>query len=155
MTPLESSVIVSSSILLQMVACLFGPLIATRLPSQSWFNVVVVVLTTVGFLGCLSAPLDTVWLWGGVQGIGQGALTSIAITMIVLRSANAQVAAELSSMVQGVGYGLGALGPLLVGVLYTPVIGYAHVEIFLSGVGVAMLYFGYTSGRRRLVAARH
>jgi CP family cyanate transporter-like MFS transporter len=23
------------------------------------------------FLGCLSAPLDTVWLWGGVQGIGQ------------------------------------------------------------------------------------
>ena len=35
MTPLESSVIVSSSILLQMVACLLGPLIATRLPSQS------------------------------------------------------------------------------------------------------------------------
>jgi len=153
MTPLQSSVIVSSSILLQMVACLLGPLIATRLPNQSWFNVLVVVLTTVGFLGCLSAPLDTVWLWAGVQGVGQGALTSIAITMIVLRSANAQVAAELSSMVQGIGYSLGALGPLLVGVLYTPAIGYAHVEIFLSVVGVAMLYFGYTSGRRRLVAA--
>ncbi len=74
--------------------------------------------------------------------------------MIVLRSANAQVAAELSSMVQGVGYGLGALGPLLVGVLYRPAIGYAHIEIFLSVVGVAMLYFGYTSGRHRLVAAR-
>lgn len=73
MTPLQSSVVVSSSILLQIVACLLGPLIATRLPNQSWFNVVVVVLTTVGFLGCLSAPLGTVWLWAGVQGIGQGA----------------------------------------------------------------------------------
>ncbi|MBA1201014.1 MFS transporter [Pseudomonas capeferrum] len=154
LAPLESSLIVSSSILLQTATCLAAPLIATRLPNQSWFNVIVVLLTTIGFLGCLAAPIQSVWFWAGVQGIGQGALTSIAIAMIVLRSENAHVAAELSGMVQGIGYGVGALGPLLVGMLYKPSIGYAHVEIFLSAVGVALLYFGYTSGRPRFVSVQ-
>ena len=152
LAPLEASVIVCSSILLQTIACLAAPLIATRLPNQSWFNVVVVLLTTIGFLGCLSAPVQQIWFWAGMQGIGQGALTAIAITMIVLRSDNAQVAAELSSMVQGVGYGIGATGPLVVGLLYDPYMGFEQVECFLAAVGGALLYFGYTSGRRRFVS---
>ncbi|EJU0637228.1 CP family cyanate transporter-like MFS transporter [Gemmobacter caeni] len=150
----DTSLIVSVSILLQTAACLAAPIIATRLPNQSWFNMVVVTLTVVGFIGCLAAPLHSVWFWAGVQGVGQGALTSIAMAMIVLRSGDAHVAAELSGMVQGVGYGLGASGPLLVGLLYEPGGGYARVGGFLVAVGLALLCFGYLSGRQRLVSVK-
>lgn len=152
--PVTSSTIVCASILLQTLSCLAAPLIATRLANQSWFNVMVVSLATAGFLGCLVAPTQSVWLWAGVQGLGQGGLTSIAITMIVLRSENAHVAATLSAMVQSIGYGVGALGPLLVGLLYKPSASYVPVEVFFCVVGAGLLYFGYTAGRTRYVSAR-
>ncbi len=153
MASVEASLVVSTSILLQTAACLIAPIIAARLKNQSIFNIVVVLMTVVGLLGCLMVPIKAVWPWAIIQGVGQGALTSVAMTLIVLRSRNAHVAAELSGMVQGVGYGVGAFGPLVVGLLYNPTFGFSHVEIFMGAVGMAMLYFGYTSGRQRYVSA--
>jgi CP family cyanate transporter-like MFS transporter len=41
-----------------------------------------------------------------VLGLGQGGTFSLALTLIVLRSRDAHVAANLSSMAQGIGYTL-------------------------------------------------
>lgn len=148
----DASLIVSSSIFLQTIACFLAPVIATRLPHQSWFNVVVVLLTVIGFIGCLMAPLHTIWLWAVILGLGQGALTSIAMAMIVLRSENTHVAAQLSSMVQSVGFGFGAFGPLMVGLLYQSPGHFIKVEIFLACVALALIYVGFKAGQDRYVS---
>jgi CP family cyanate transporter-like MFS transporter len=62
-------------------------------------------------------PLSTVWLWAALQGIGQGGLIAAAMIVIVLRSRDPQVAAQLSSMAQCVGYLLADIGPLIVGMI--------------------------------------
>ncbi|MEA3090866.1 MAG: transporter, family, cyanate transporter [Caballeronia sp.] len=142
---------VSVSVMMQTIACLFAPMLASRLPDQRWLNVVVVVLAVGGFMGCLFAPLSSIWYWSVLQGIGQGALTSVALTLIVLRSENAHVAAQLSSMVQGVGYGVGALGPLLVGLLHGWTGGFGGVGALFILVGTLAVFVGMRAGRAMYV----
>lgn len=147
----HAGLVVSVSVILQTLTCLVAPGIAARLPSQRVLNAVVVVLAVSGFLGCLFAPLSMLWFWAVVQGIGQGALTSVALTLIVLRSKNAHIAAELSGMVQGVGYGVGAAGPLLVGVLHGWTGNFDSVGWMFAAIGVAAIVFGFLAGRARHV----
>jgi CP family cyanate transporter-like MFS transporter len=142
-----AGITVSVSVMMQTIACLFAPMLASRLPDQRWLNVVVVVLAVGGFMGCLFAPLSSIWYWAVLQGIGQGALTSVALTLIVLRSENAHVAAQLSSMVQGVGYGVCAVGPLLVGVLHGWTGGFGGVGALFLLVGTLAIYVGVRAGR--------
>nr|WP_312826883.1 MFS transporter [Brucella anthropi] len=149
-----AGVIVSVSVLCQTLACLVAPGIAAKCRDQRLINAVVMLLAVTGFTGCLFAPLSTIWGWAILQGIGQGALTSIALTLIVLRSSDEHVAAQLSSMVQGVGYALGAMGPLLVGLLHTWTGGYDAVGVLFLIVGVAGIFAGISAGRNRHVSAR-
>ncbi|MDB5361201.1 MAG: transporter [Rhodospirillales bacterium] len=149
-----AGVIVSVSVLCQMLACLVAPGIAARARDQRFINAAVMLMAVTGFTGCLFAPLSTIWGWAILQGIGQGALTSVALTLIVLRSSDAHVAAQLSSMVQGVGYGLGAAGPLLVGLLHAWTGGYDAVGAFFLIVGAAGMFAGIGAGRSRHVSAR-
>jgi CP family cyanate transporter-like MFS transporter len=149
-----AGVIVSVSVLCQTVACLVAPGIAAKCGDQRLINAMVMLLAVTGFMGCLFAPLSTIWGWAVLQGIGQGALTSVALTLIVLRSNDAHVAAQLSSMVQGVGYGLGAMGPLLVGLLHAWTGGYDAVGCFFLIVGILGVCAGISAGRNRYVAAR-
>jgi CP family cyanate transporter-like MFS transporter len=149
-----AGVIVSVSVLCQTLACLVAPGIAAKSRDQRVINAAVMLMAVTGFTGCLFAPLSTIWGWAILQGIGQGALTSVALTLIVLRSSDAHVAAQLSSMVQGVGYGLGAAGPLLVGLLHAWTGGYDAVGVFFLIVGGAGMVAGIGAGRSRHVAAR-
>lgn len=146
-----AGMVVSVSVILQTAACLVAPALAVRMRNQRLLNAVVVVLAVSGFMGCLFAPLSSLWAWAVVQGIGQGALTSVALTLIVLRSSNAHIAAELSGMVQGVGYGVGAAGPLLVGVLHGMTGSFDAVGGMFTMVGVAAVVFGVLAGRARHV----
>jgi CP family cyanate transporter-like MFS transporter len=149
-----AGVIVSVSVLCQMVACLVAPGIAVKSRDQRLINATVMLLAVAGFMGCLFAPLSTIWAWAVLQGVGQGALTSVALTLIVLRSSDAHIAAQLSSMVQGVGYGLGAVGPLLVGLLHAWTGGYNAVGCFFLIVATLGVCAGIGAGRNRHVAAR-
>jgi CP family cyanate transporter-like MFS transporter len=75
------------------------------------------------------------------------------LTLIVLRSRDSHVAAQLSGMAQGVGYLIAACGPLLVGLLrgWT---GSFDASAFLFGaIGIALLACATGAGRNRYVAA--
>jgi CP family cyanate transporter-like MFS transporter len=149
----DAGLIVSASVLCQTAACLVAPPLAARSRDQRLVNTVAVLLAVAGYLGCLFAPLSTVWAWALLQGFGQGALTSVALTLIVLRSRDAHVAAALSGMVQGVGYGVGASGPLLVGMLRAWTGGFHAVGLLFAAVGVLAIFVGWGAGRDLHVAA--
>ncbi|MCB1352906.1 MAG: MFS transporter [Rhodobacteraceae bacterium] len=150
----EAGTILSVSVLCQMAACLLAPPFAARRADQRHVNVVVTLTACAGFLGCIFAPVSTVWGWAILQGFGQGALTSVALTLIVLRSEDSRVAAELSSMVQSVGYGLGASGPLLVGLLHAWTGGFAAVGVYFCVVAGLCCLAGLGAGRALYVPVR-
>lgn len=114
----EAGLALSGSIIVQLLSALTAPWLATRGKDQRLAIVVVMVLTLGGLFGCLFAPIEGLWGWAILLGLGQGGTFSLALTLIVLRSRDSHVAANLSGMAQGIGYTLASLGPLAVGVLH-------------------------------------
>lgn len=146
-----AGVIVSVSILLQMLGSLFAPALAARLRDQRAVNSVVALMTGVGFALSIFGPLDLVWLWTGLLGLGQGSLTAVALTMIMLRTRDGHTAAHLSGMMQGVGYGVGSAGTLLVGQLHQATGSYGAAGLLFLAVGSLAAVFGYRAGKDRFI----
>lgn len=146
--------IVSVSVMVQAAACLVAPHLAVRGKDQRVINVTLCALAVVALLGLLFAPLSTVWFWAVLQGIGQGGLIAVAMTVIVLRTRDPHMAAHLSGMAQCVGYLLAAIGPLIVGLIrgWTGSFGWSAVLIVLLGIGAAIN--GWFAGRALYVNAR-
>lgn len=153
MDGVEAGYVLSVSILLQVVTCLLVPPLAVRCRNQSLFNAGLALLAAVALAGMVFAPLSTVWVWAVLQGIGQGGLFAMAMTVIVLRSPDSLVAAQLSGMAQGVGYVLAAFGPLLIGVLHSITGGYAAAGWLFAFLGMATAINGWGAGRAILVSS--
>lgn len=139
--------VVSLSVMVQAGACLVAPHLAVRGRDQRIINVALCALAVAALLGLLFAPLWSVWLWAALQGVGQGGLIAVALTVIVLRARDSHVAAQLSGMAQCVGYILAAIGPLLVGLIrgWTGSFAWSAVLFVLLGAGAAVN--GWFAGR--------
>jgi CP family cyanate transporter-like MFS transporter len=149
--PVEAGLIVSGSIMIQIIGALGAPLVAARRPAQSLPILVVTAMTLVGALGCLYAPPPLVIVSAVVLGIGQGGNFALALTIIVLRSADVRTAAELSGMSQSVGYTLASFGPLAVGLLRDWTDSWAAVGPFVIVISILVATFGWAAGRNRHV----
>lgn len=149
----DAGLVLSVSVVAQAAACLLAPWLATRGRDQRLANAGSVALCLVGMLGCMFAPLPTVWGWAVALGISQGALIAIALTVIVLRSPDSHVAAQLSGMAQGVGYLLASGGPLLAGLLRAWTGGWTAVAILFAAICGAAAAFGIGAGRAKHVRA--
>jgi CP family cyanate transporter-like MFS transporter len=147
----SAGLIVSVSIVLQMLGSLFAPALAARFRDQRAINTVVALMTGGGFALSIFGPLDLVWVWAGLLGLGQGSLTAVALTMIMLRTRDGHTAAHLSGMMQGVGYGLGSTGTLLVGQLHQSTGSFTAAGVLFLAVGLLAAVFGYRAGRDRFV----
>ncbi len=154
MAPVAAGGMLSLSIGTQLITALGGPWIASLGRDQRPAIAGVMLLTLIGFVGCVYAGLDSVWLWAVVLGLGQGGAFSIGLTLIVLRAPNATVAASLSGMVQGIGYTVAALGPLALGLLRDLTQGWNAGAAMFIAITVSALAFGLAAGRDRHVEAR-
>ena len=154
LSPAEAGLVTSGSIIVQLASSLSAPWLATRGKDQRLAIFLVMGLSLVGLFGCLYAPLNGLWGWAVVLGLGQGGVFAVALTLIVLRSPDSHVAAGLSSMAQGFGYTLASMGPLAVGVVHDLTGGWAAMGWVFAVIGVAALTAGMGAGRARLVAVR-
>lgn len=150
--PVDAGFAVSISVMTQAGSALLAPIIAGRARRQSAIGAVFLCVTLAGFLGCLLAPLSTIWLWAIVLGAGQGANFGVALVLIVLRAGDAHVAARLSSMAQSVGYTLAACGPFAAGLLKGHG-GWGGVGVLFSGIAAAAIVFVVLAGRGGHVGA--
>jgi CP family cyanate transporter-like MFS transporter len=146
-----AGLIVSASIVLQMLGSLFAPAVAARFRDQRAINTVVALMTGGGFALSIFGSLDFIWVWTGLLGLGQGSLTAVALTMIMLRTRDGHTAAHLSGMMQGVGYGLGSTGTLMVGQLHQATGSFAAAGVLFLAVGALAAVFGYRAGRNRFI----
>ncbi|MBL0843807.1 CynX/NimT family MFS transporter [Pseudomonas mediterranea] len=147
LTPTQAGLVLSGSVIVQLISSLAAPWLATRGQDQRPAIVIVMVMTLGGLFGCLYAPLGGLWGWAILLGLGQGATFSLALTLIVLRSRDAHVAANLSSMAQGFGYTLASLGPFAVGVVHDWTGGWQALGWIFGLIGLGAIIAGIGAGR--------
>ena len=150
----EAGLVMSGSIIVQLVSALTAPWFGTRGRDQRLAIVVVMAMSLAGLFGLLYAPLSGIWGWAAVLGLGQGGVFALALTLIVLRSPDAHVAANLSSMAQGVGYTIASMGPLAVGLVHDISGGWAAVGWVFAVIGVLATAAGLGAGRALQVQVR-
>ncbi|HEX4702924.1 MAG TPA: MFS transporter [Pseudonocardiaceae bacterium] len=124
--------------------------LAARRPSQSGWLVGLTLVAAVGIAGLLVAPGAAPWLWSVLVGLGMGVF-AIAVALIPLRTKTSVDTRALSTMSQGIGYLLAAVGPLAFGLLHGATGGWtASLVLMLAGVAVQVV-FGVFAGRPKYV----
>ncbi|WP_327439765.1 CynX/NimT family MFS transporter [Pseudomonas donghuensis] len=147
LSPTQAGLVLSGSVIVQLISSLSAPWLATRGKDQRLAIVIVMLMALAGLFGCLYAPLDGLWGWAIVLGLGQGGTFALALTLIVLRSKDAHVAANLSSMAQGIGYTLASMGPFAVGLVHDLTGGWSAVGWIFAVLGAGAIGFGLKAGR--------
>jgi CP family cyanate transporter-like MFS transporter len=145
--------VVSVSVLAQLATCLLVPAVAFRRRDQVALTVGLVALTIATMLGCMFAPLGGIWIWAVFLGLAQGGTFALALTLIVMRSPDAHVAAHLSGMAQGIGYLVAACGPMAVGLIRAGTGSFEASALLFCAIGAVLVLVGAGAGRARLVGA--
>lgn len=101
---------------LGLIAAFLVPPLTRRLSNPYGIVVVCVVLMGIGYAGMLAAPAAGAFLWATAFGLGVSTFP-LCLTLIGARTANPRSASWLSGVVQGVGYGIGCVGPLALGAI--------------------------------------
>lgn len=143
--------VVALSTLAQFATSLMVPSIAARCRDQRALAVGMPVLVFAALAGLILAPLSTVWPWALLLGCAQGGLFALALSLIAMRSGDAQVTAQLSAMAQGWGYLLAAFGPLLTGLLHEWTGSFTSSVWLILLLSAGMAWSGWGAGRNLLV----
>ncbi len=122
-------------------AGLLVPVIASRVKNVSVLVYVAVALFVAGYVGLLFFPGTATVLWVTLIGLGP-LLFPLALVMINLRTRTHDGAIALSSFVQSVGYLLGALGPLLVGIVHEITGGWTVPLVILLALALSVAAAG-------------
>lgn len=99
------------------LGALIVPLWAGSRKDQRLVIIVLILLEVIGLAGLMLPDIGLTVVWVSLLGIVLGGTFGLALLLIVLRSSDTETAAELSGMVQSIGYFIAATGPFLVGVI--------------------------------------
>jgi CP family cyanate transporter-like MFS transporter len=129
---------------------LLVPLLVARLKSPSPLVVAGIALFVLGFAGFLIAPAAAPLLWTVLVALGP-LVFPLALTLINVKTRTQAGAVALSGFVQGLGYVIGALGPLVVGILRDASGGWTVPIWFMLGILVFALPAVFVLRQRRYV----
>jgi len=149
-TPIVAGSLLSLYSFIAIPGSIAAPLLVARMRKPGWIIQGGVVLFVLGYAGLLVAPASAPWLWVALIGAGP-ILFPVCLVLINVRTRSQRTSAALSGFAQGIGYGIGALGPLLVGVLHEATGGWTAPIIFLTAVAVVAVPFGVVLSHPRTV----
>jgi CP family cyanate transporter-like MFS transporter len=123
------------------------PLWAGKRKDQRLIIVILVLLEIISLAGLMFPELGMVPVWVSIIGFVLGGTFGLALLLIVLRSTDADTAAELSGIVQSIGYLIAATGPLLIGIIHDVSQDWNYALVVLIGVSLMKLYAGMGAGK--------
>ncbi len=139
-TPAFGGAMVALFSTLGLISALLMPSLAVRTPNPFPIVLACAACHIAAFAGLLFAPMALPVLWVALLGLGPSTFP-LALTLINLRTRGPAGSAALSGFMQGVGYALSCLGPLLFGVLHDLSQGWV-VPFAMLAVSVAVLIYG-------------
>ncbi|MDN3526553.1 MFS transporter [Halomonas sabkhae] len=139
----------AASVMVQLVSALAAPWLARLGRDQRPALLLMLSMVATGLSVLLVGPIE--WRWAGVTllGLGQGGSFSMALTLIVLRTADSRLAGRLSGLAQGGGYSLAALGPLAVGLMREYDLSLMTINLVLLAIAALAAGFAVLAGRQR------
>jgi CP family cyanate transporter-like MFS transporter len=150
MTPSETGAMLAFYALLGLPAGLFGPYLVARLKNVSFLFYLSGATLLAGYLGLLLWPGTGTILWVGLAGLGP-LLFPVCLVLINFRTRTQAGSVALSGMAQGLGYALGALGPLIVGLLHATTPSWTPMLLMLMGSGVVAILAGVVMRKNVMV----
>ncbi|MCW2919204.1 MAG: transporter [Actinomycetia bacterium] len=147
----DAGLVLAVSSFVQALGALAVPAVDRRLRDQRPLVAAVGALTVAGFAGIVWAPVGLVWVSAFILGLGQGAGFALALAFIGLRAGDAQVAARLSGMAQGIGYLIAATGPFAFGILHDLTGGWNVPVGVAIAIAVLEVIPGLAAGRARTI----
>ncbi len=103
--------------LMEVVSGLLVPALANRSRDKRVALVVLLILMMTGFAGLILMPQQLGLLWACLLGLGIGGLFPMSLIVSMDHLDDPQQAGSLTAFVQGVGYLIASLSPLLAGVI--------------------------------------
>jgi len=133
-----------------LLSALFLPALAVRIRNPFPIVAFCGVSYVAAFAGLLIAPMAAPLLWVALLGLGPSTFP-LSLTLINLRTRTPAGSSRLSGFVQGVGYSLSCLGPLLFGWLHEATHGWEWPFAFLTLCLLALLSGGWLASRPRML----
>ncbi|MDP4022398.1 MFS transporter [Methylobacterium sp. NEAU 140] len=150
---LDAGLYASLVTLNQAPGALITATLAARARDQRRWVVGIPALTAAAFL-VLAFGSETLRIPAACAlGFGVGGCFGLALSLIVLRAADAASAAGLSAMAQGIGYFFASLGPLAFGLAHEATDGWGLAGLLFVGITAAAVVAGLPAGRARTVSA--
>ena len=152
LTPESAGYLAFAFQLMTIPAAFVIPAVATRLKDQRGLITVVAALYITSLCG-LAFANSTVLLTVCVMlyGFSTGSCFNLCMLLISLRTKNASRATSLSGMVQSLGYGFGALGPILGGWLFDWT-GNWNTAFLCVGILIVTIFFsGRQAGKNQTI----
>lgn len=133
------------------IGAILIPIWAGSRKDQRLVIAVLVLIEVFSLIGLMIPSLGMVELWTGLIGMALGGTFGLALLLIVLRSHDAETAAELSGIVQSIGYFIAATGPFIVGLIYDITEVWNYTIILLLVLAILKLIMGLPVGKDRKV----
>lgn len=131
------------------------PVLAGRCSNQRRLVGFGAVILLTGYIGLLSRNTLLAPLWIVLIGIAVGTNFSLALIFFVLRTQNANDAAELSGMAQSIGYFLAAVGPPLLGFVHDMTQSWTAPLCILVVIAILLFIFGLAAGSKGYVTSKN
>ncbi len=131
-------------------AGIFAPILVARLRRPGRVIHAGVLMYIAGYLGLLFAPSTVTWLWVALIGLGS-IMFPACLVLINVRSRTHEGAVALSGFMQGIGYTLGAVGPLIVGLLFELTGAWIVPLLFLLATSLTAFFAGSVISRAGFV----
>ena len=150
MSTFDSGIMLSIFSAAGLPASIIAPILVARLKNVGWIVFAGVAFFVVGYLGLIFVPSTATVLWVILAGLGP-VLFPVCLVLINSRTRTHEGSVALSGFVQSVGYTLGALGPLVVGLLHDVTGGWTGPLVFLLLTALAGIYAAIALRSERFV----
>ncbi|XVJ46237.1 cyanate transporter [Pseudomonas sp. UBT] len=124
---------------MEVVSGLITPAIANRRQDKRGVVAVLLVLIIVGFCGLILSPQHVSLLWPCLLGLGIGGLFPMSLILSLDHLDNPRRAGGLTAFVQGIGYLIAGLSPLIAGMIRDQLGSFEWAWWSLTAVIVVML----------------
>ncbi|WP_085730019.1 MULTISPECIES: cyanate transporter [unclassified Pseudomonas] len=138
---------------MEVISGLVVPAIANRSRDRRWVLGALLVLIIAGFCGLILSPQLLSLLWPCLLGLGIGGLFPMSLIVSLDHLDNPQRAGALTAFVQGIGYLIAGLSPLLAGMIRDQLGSFEWAWWSLTAVMALMLLIVWHFDPRRY--ARH